>query len=86
MRGQVQTNFEDYINDRQYDTRWRFGEILLTLPVLQSISWKMIEHIWQAEMLGVVHIDNILEEVLKGGKINNVPQAAIHTGNRLGTY
>ena len=33
MRYQVQVSLEDYINDRQYDSRGRFGELLL-------LSWK----------------------------------------------
>jgi hypothetical protein len=44
---------EDYISDRQYDTRGRFGEILLTLPSLQSITWQMIEQINCAKTYGV---------------------------------
>ena len=54
-------NLEDYICDRQYDTRGRFGEILLTLPSLQSITWQMIEQISFAKNYGVAHIDNLLQ-------------------------
>ena len=57
---------EDYISDRQYDTRGRFGEILLTLPSLQSITWQMIEQIEVAKNCGVAHIDNLLQEMLLG--------------------
>ena len=32
LRSQVQVSLEDYINDRQYDSRGRFGELLLLLP------------------------------------------------------
>ena len=60
-------NLEDYICDRQYDTRGRFGEILLTLPSLQSITWQMIEQISFAKNYGVAHIDNLLQEMLLGG-------------------
>ena len=42
-------NLEDYISDRQYDHRGRFGAILLTLPSLQSITWQMIEKINEAK-------------------------------------
>ncbi|KAL7978960.1 hypothetical protein Chor_001263 [Crotalus horridus] len=45
MRFQVQVNLEDYINDRQYDSRGRFSDILLLLPPLQSITWQMIEQV-----------------------------------------
>ena len=45
----------------------RFGEILLTLPALQSISWQMIEQIQFVRLFGVAHIDNLLQEMLLGG-------------------
>merc|ERR1711974_257054 len=69
LRYQIQTNLEDYICDRQYDTRGRFGEILLTLPSLQSITWQMVEQISVAKNYGVAHIDNLLQEMLLGGAI-----------------
>jgi hypothetical protein len=59
---------EDYISDRQYDSRGRFGEILLTLPALQSITWQMIEQIQFAKLFGVARIDSLLQEMLLGGK------------------
>lgn len=61
LRYQIQINLEDYISDRQYDSRGRFGEILLTLPALQSISWQMIEQIQFVRLFGVAHIDNLLQ-------------------------
>ena len=37
-------NLEDYIaTEGLHDSRGRFGEILLTLTSLQSITWQMIE-------------------------------------------
>lgn len=68
FRYQVQVNLEDYINDRQYDSRGRFGEILLLLPSLQSICWKMIEQIQLAKLFGMARVDNLLQEMLLGGK------------------
>ncbi|KAL8614836.1 hypothetical protein ACOMHN_040023 [Nucella lapillus] len=67
FRYQIQVNLEDYISDRQYDTRGRFGEILLMLPSLQSITWQMIEQVQFAKLFGVAHIDNLLQEMLLGG-------------------
>ncbi|XP_069961230.1 hepatocyte nuclear factor 4-gamma-like isoform X2 [Cherax quadricarinatus] len=67
LRYQVQLLLEDYINDRQYESRGRFGEILLTLPALQSITWQMIEQIQFAKLFGVTRIDNLLQEMLLGG-------------------
>jgi len=66
MRHQVMCNLEDYINDRQYDSRGRFGEILLLLPTLQNITWQMIEQIQFVRIFGVAHVDNLLLEMLLG--------------------
>lgn len=68
MRFQVQISLEDYINDRQYDSRGRFGELLLLLPTLQSITWQMIEQIQLVKLFGVVKIDSLLQEMLLGGE------------------
>lgn len=68
MRFQVQVNLEDYINDRQYDSRGRFSDILLLLPPLQSITWQMIEQVQFMKLFGVARIDSLLQEMLLGGR------------------
>ncbi|XP_058455060.1 transcription factor HNF-4 homolog isoform X1 [Malaya genurostris] len=68
IRHQVLNNLEDYVSDKQYESRGRFGEILLILPVLQSITWQMIQQIELAKMFGVAHIDSLLQEMLLGGE------------------
>ncbi|XP_058981120.1 transcription factor HNF-4 homolog isoform X2 [Musca domestica] len=75
LRHQILNNLEDYVSDRQYESRGRFGEILLILPVLQSITWQMIEQIQFAKIFGVAHIDSLLQEMLLGGELtdNNTP-------------
>ncbi|XP_064466997.1 hepatocyte nuclear factor 4-gamma-like isoform X2 [Ornithodoros turicata] len=78
LRYQVQTNLEDYINDRQYDSRGRFGEIMLLLPTLQSITWQMIEQIQFAKLFGMAKVDNLLQEMLLGGMVG--PQAFYNQG------
>ena len=70
IRHQILKNLEDYISDKLYDSRGRFGEILLLLPVLQSITWQMIQQIEVAKMIGVAHIDNLLQEMLLGGEFD----------------
>ncbi|XP_029836973.1 hepatocyte nuclear factor 4-gamma isoform X2 [Ixodes scapularis] len=79
LRYQVQTNLEDYINDRQYDSRGRFGEIMLLLPTLQSITWQMIEQIQFAKLFGMTKVDNLLQEMLLGGMVG--PQAFYNQGS-----
>lgn len=76
FRYQVQVNLEDYINDRQYDSRGRFGEMLLLLPALQSITWQMIEQIQFAKLFGTAKIDNLLQEMLLGGANAETTQLA----------
>lgn len=61
-------SLEDYINDRQYDSRGRFGELLLLLPTLQSITWQMIEQLQFIKLCGLAKIDNLLQEMLLGGE------------------
>ncbi|XP_077503054.1 hepatocyte nuclear factor 4 isoform X2 [Amblyomma americanum] len=79
LRHQVQTNLEDYINDRQYESRGRFGEIMLLLPTLQSITWQMIEQIQFAKLFGMAKVDNLLQEMLLGGMVG--PQAFYNQGS-----
>ncbi|XP_055387876.1 hepatocyte nuclear factor 4-beta isoform X2 [Condylostylus longicornis] len=69
LRHQILNNLEDYVSDRLYESRGRFGEILLILPVLQSITWQMIEQIQFAKIFGVAHIDSLLQEMLLGGEL-----------------
>uniref|UniRef100_T1JI75 Ultraspiracle n=1 Tax=Strigamia maritima TaxID=126957 RepID=T1JI75_STRMM len=84
LRYQVQLILEDYINDSQYDSRGRFGQILLMLPILQSISWQMIEVIQYANTFGMMQIDDFLKEVLLGGckcVLNTVKSSSwVHRG------
>ena len=67
MRYQVQINLDDYVSDRQYDARGRFGEMMLVLPALQSITWQLIEQVHFAKVYGLAKIDNLLQEMLLGG-------------------
>ncbi|XP_046386944.1 hepatocyte nuclear factor 4-gamma-like [Ischnura elegans] len=76
LRYQIQINLEDYISDRQYDSRGRFGELLLALPALQSITWQMIEQIQFAKLFGVARIDSLLQEMLLGGATGDISQAS----------
>jgi hepatocyte nuclear factor 4 len=84
IRHQILKNMEDYISDKLYDSRGRFGEILLLLPVVQSITWQMIQQIEVAKMIGVAHIDNLLQEMLLGGEtppMDTTPMAFSPTSN-----
>ncbi|XP_030624588.1 hepatocyte nuclear factor 4-gamma isoform X1 [Chanos chanos] len=78
MRYQVQLSLEDYINDRQYDSRGRFGELLLLLPTLQSITWQMIEQLQFIKLFGLAKIDNLLQEMLLGGLSTEQPHLHHH--------
>jgi len=67
VRYQVQVNLEDYVSDRQYESRGRFGEILLMLPSLHSITRQLIELLQLAMSCGAVKVDNLLQEMLLSG-------------------
>ncbi|RZF48374.1 hypothetical protein LSTR_LSTR007541 [Laodelphax striatellus] len=87
LRYQIQINLEDYISDRQYDSRGRFGELLLTLPALQSITWQMIEQIQFAKLFGVARIDSLLQEMLLGGATTDANNQQNNTGGgSVGSY
>uniref|UniRef100_A0A3Q2GAQ0 Hepatocyte nuclear factor 4, gamma n=1 Tax=Cyprinodon variegatus TaxID=28743 RepID=A0A3Q2GAQ0_CYPVA len=83
MRLQVQMSLEDYINDRQYDSRGRFGELLLLLPTLQSITWQMIEQLQFIKLCGLAKIDNLLHEMLLGGRAGQVIAHVILYTNKM---
>lgn len=72
IRYQIQQLLENYVADRQYASRGRFGELLLTLPPLQSVAWQMIDQIQQARFFGVTRIDSLLQEMLLGGMLSGV--------------
>lgn len=89
MRTQIQMNLEDYISDRQYHSRGRFGEILLMLPALQSITWQMIEQVHFVKLFGVVHVDTLLQEMLLGGtttEMNGTATSSVPISNPAGSY
>ncbi|XP_014485585.1 PREDICTED: hepatocyte nuclear factor 4-gamma isoform X2 [Dinoponera quadriceps] len=89
MRTQIQMNLEDYISDRQYHSRGRFGEILLMLPALQSITWQMIEQVHFVKLFGVVHVDTLLQEMLLGGtttEMNGTAASSVSIANPAGSY
>jgi len=67
IRYQIQVNLEDYVSDRQYESRGRFGEILLILPSLHSITRQLVELLQLAMSCGAVKVDNLLQEMLLGG-------------------
>ena len=69
IRCQTQTLLDDYVSDRQYDMRGRFGELLLLLPSLQSISWQLVDQLHAAKQYGLITVDSLLQEMLLGGML-----------------
>ena len=67
IRYQIQVNLEDYVSDRQYESRGRFGEILLLLPSLHSVTRQLVELLQLAMSCGAVKVDNLLQEMLLAG-------------------
>ncbi|XP_023699019.1 hepatocyte nuclear factor 4-alpha-like [Paramormyrops kingsleyae] len=70
LRYQLQVGLADYVADRQQESRGRFGELLLLLPVLQSVAWHMIEQVQLARLFGSAKVDSLLQEMLLGGLMN----------------
>ena len=70
LRFEVQTMLEDHIAKDQYDSRGKFGELLLMLPTMQSIAKEMIDQVQFARLFGVVKVDNLLQEMLLGGQFH----------------
>ena len=46
----------------------RFGEMLLLLPVLQSIAWQVVENVSFVKVCGVEKIGKLLQEFFLGGR------------------
>ena len=67
VRCQTQTLLDDYVSDRQYDMRGRFGELLLLLPTLQTIGWLVVQQLHAANQYGLITVDSLLQEMLLGG-------------------
>ncbi|XP_073234098.1 hepatocyte nuclear factor 4-gamma-like isoform X3 [Porites lutea] len=67
LRFEVQTMLEDYIAKDQYESRGKFGELLLMLPTMQSIAKEMIDQVQFHRLFGVVKVDNLLQEMILGG-------------------
>ncbi|CAB4003794.1 hepatocyte nuclear factor 4-gamma-like isoform X1 [Paramuricea clavata] len=78
IRFDIQTTLEDYINDRQYEKRGRFGEMLLLLPSLQAIAAQMVEQLQFVRLFGTTRIDNLLQEMLLGGSTLPDQLASLH--------
>ena len=56
--------------ERIYDSRGRFGEMLLLLPTLHNLSQQMIEIIQYMKHYGAANIDSLLNEMLLGEKFS----------------
>ena len=67
IRSQIQINLEDYVNEeRLYDSRGRFGEMLLLLPTLHNLAHLLIEIVQYMKHFGAYNIDSLLTEMLLG--------------------
>ncbi|KAJ8252714.1 hypothetical protein COCON_G00220260 [Conger conger] len=76
LRFQTQVLLEGTASEQ----RGRLGELLLTLPALQSVAWQMVEQLQLVRLLGEAHIDSLLQEMLLG----ETQTAAAGTAARAG--
>ena len=68
LRFEVHTSLEEYVNERSYDCRGKFGELLLLLPAVQAAAGSMVEQVQFARLFGVAKVDSLLQEMLLGGE------------------
>lgn len=78
IRYQIQVNLEDYVSDRQYESRGRFGEILLLLPTLHAVTRQLIQLLQLTMSCGAIKVDSLLHEMLLGGKSGAILASAFH--------
>lgn len=64
----MHTSLEEYVNERSYDCRGKFGELLLLLPAVQAAAGSMVEQVQFARLFGVAKVDSLLQEMLLGGE------------------
>ncbi|KAJ8249222.1 hypothetical protein GJAV_G00232490 [Gymnothorax javanicus] len=62
LRFQTQVLLEEVAGEQ----RGRLGELLLTLPPLQSVALQMVEQLQLVQLLGGARIDSLLQEMLLG--------------------
>lgn len=74
LRYQLQVGLADYVADREWESRGRFGKLLLLLPVLQSVAWHMIQQVQLARLFGSAKVDSLLQEMLLGGEATTIPR------------
>ena len=66
-RKNIQLLLEDYIRDNiAVESRGRFGDMLLLLPVLQDIARRLIEQVEFVKLFGTIRLDSLLQEMLLG--------------------
>ncbi|KAG2469816.1 HNF4B factor, partial [Polypterus senegalus] len=73
LRLQVQILLEDIASEQ----RGRFGELLLLLPTLQSVAWQMVEQLQLARLVGMAHVDSLLQEMLLGVRAGRAPSGGL---------
>ncbi|KAJ7986119.1 hypothetical protein DPEC_G00347490 [Dallia pectoralis] len=61
------------------EQRGRFGELLLMLSPLQSVTWQMVESLQLARLLGEASVDSLLQEMLLGEQSTGALEP--HTGH-----
>ena len=64
-RHSVLVQLEEYIERaRAIDSRGRFGELLLLLPLIQNLALQMVEQLQLANIMQICAMDRLLHEML----------------------
>ncbi|VDP67154.1 unnamed protein product [Echinostoma caproni] len=64
---QIQTELMHLMNDKLYLPQGRFGALLLLLPDLRSITYRMIDRLQIAKQMGLTRLDGLLSDILLSG-------------------
>lgn len=67
LQDQAQVTLSKYIESTYPSQPFRFGKLLLLLPLLQTVSSKVIEDIFFKRTIGHVPIDKLIVDMFKSG-------------------
>jgi hypothetical protein len=67
LQDQAQVTLSKYIETTYPSQPFRFGKLLLLLPLLQTISSKAIEDMFFKKTIGHVPIDKLIVDMFKSG-------------------
>ena len=65
LQDQAQLMLNDYIMTRQTSNKYRFGKLLLLLPMLRTLSPRAVEDVFFRQTIGSIPIERLLCDMFK---------------------